>query len=87
MSTAKAEAIRQARAAAKANLAEATELHKSLGEDLPAEVRKADDVIKIARNQTIKFGLMAFLRSSDISLKTEAGDSVRRNLKNIWELH
>jgi hypothetical protein len=84
---AKMETMRLARNVAKSSLQEVRSVLGGDKAELPEELNHADSLVTQARDQTIKYGVLAFLRNPEINLPTDTGKSLRKKLKNIWALH
>jgi hypothetical protein len=86
LNSARMNKVRQLRSDAKAALGSVT---ASLGPAAAAELKLAgmQATILRAKCQTVKWGLLTFMRNSDINASTAAGESLRKQMGNVWAMY
>ena len=87
LTTSKMEQVRKLRADAKASLNECRAFCEKSSTAVPIDVQAADEVLERAFFQTVRFGIRAFMNSSEIAQTTESAVKIRGSLKAIWALH
>lgn len=75
------------RSAARNAVAEAKEILNQCAMPLPVELTSREGEINRAKWQSVRYGLMVFLRHEDARANTEAGAAVRAQLKAVWDSH
>lgn len=81
--------MQQLRTARSALVAAADALDKNRDDpnEKPKEVTAAEDLAKRARNQTVRYGFLAFLGAAAIRTDSQEGLTARTNLRSVWDAH